>query len=126
MRRLLRGQAELLFGKKTLINRFLSSQSNESLKQLIPHVHLNMGFIFTNGDFKVITDAFEATKRKAAAKAKMIAPSDVVIQPFVTNLGPEATSFFTTLKIDTKINKNKVEITRPVNIIKAGEVITPN
>jgi large subunit ribosomal protein LP0 len=56
----------------------------------------------------------------------MIAPSDVDIQPFVTNLGPESTSFVSALKIDTKINKNKVEITRVVNLIKKGEIITPN
>ena len=90
------------------------------------HVKLNVGFIFTNGDFKPIVKAFEDTKRKAAAKAGMIAPSDVDIQPFVTALGPESTSFFTALKIDTKINKNKVEITRVVNLIKKGEVVTPN
>lgn len=126
MRRLLRGQAELCFGKKTLINRFLSAQQNEQIKLLMEHVKLNVGFIFTNGDFKTITNAFQQTKRRAAAKAGMIAPSDVDIQPFVTNLGPESTSFFSALKIDTKINKNKVEITRVVNLIKEGEIVTPN
>jgi large subunit ribosomal protein LP0 len=85
-----------------------------------------VGFIFTNGDYKPILDVFEQTKRRAAAKPGMIAPSDVDIAPFITNLGPESTSFFTALKIDTKINKNKVEITRTVNLIKAGEIVSPN
>eukprot|EP00703_Trepomonas_sp_PC1_P005746 JAP90860.1 Acidic ribosomal protein P0 [Trepomonas sp. PC1] len=126
MRRLLRGQAELCFGKKTLINRYLTTVQNEQIKGLMDHIKLNVGFIFTNGDFKPILQAFEATRRRAAAKAGMIAPSDVDIQPFVTGLGPESTSFFTALKIDTKINKNKVEITRTVNLIKKGEIVTPN
>ncbi|CAL5970467.1 Acidic_ribosomal protein P0 [Hexamita inflata] len=125
-RRLLRGQAELVFGKKTLINRYLTHQQNEELKKLMEHVRLNVGFIFTNGDFKPIMQAFADTRRKAAAKAGMVAPDDVVIQPQITGLGPEATSFFSALKIDTKINKNKVEITRAVPIIKKGEIVTPN
>jgi len=56
----------------------------------------------------------------------MIAPSDVTIEPFITQLGPESTSFFTALKIETKINKNKVEITRQVNLIKKNDMVTPN
>lgn len=70
--------------------------------------------------------AFADSKRKAAAKPGMIAPEDVTIEPMLTNLGPESTSFFSALKIDTKINKNKVEITRQVQLIKKGDIVTPN
>jgi large subunit ribosomal protein LP0 len=36
------------------------------------------------------------------------------------------TGFFTTLHIDTKINKNKVEITHSVQVIKKGDIINAN
>ena len=71
-------------------------------------------------------EAFEATKRKAAAKAGMVAPSPVTIEPFLTGLGPESTAFFQALHIDTKINKNKIEIIHKVELIKEGEIVTPN
>lgn len=96
------------------------------MKALRKYVTLNIGFIFTNGEFKPIMQAITDSRRKAAAKSGQIAPDDVVIRPFLTNLGPEATSFFAALKIETKISKNKIEITRQVNLIKKGEVVTPN
>lgn len=126
IRRLLRGKAELCFGKKSIIHRYMRSVEDENIKKLIDYVQLNTGFIFTNGDFKPIMEAITASRRKAAAKAGQIAPDDVVIQPFLTNLGPEMTSFFAALKIETKISKNKIEITRPVNLISKGDKVTPN
>lgn len=44
------------------------------------HMNGNIAFLFTNGDYKPILAAFDATKRKAVAKPGVIAPDDVVIE----------------------------------------------
>ncbi|KAH0570963.1 Acidic ribosomal protein P0 [Spironucleus salmonicida] len=126
IRRALRNKAELIFGKKTLMERYLKSQSNEELKQLLPYIKLNIGLIFTNGEYKDITTAFEESKRKAGAKPGMIAPSEVVIQPMLTTMGPDQHSFFASLSIDTKINKGKIEITNTVHLVNKGDIVSPS
>lgn len=126
MRRILRGQAELLFGKKTIMNRVLHEIKKPGMEELIGHVKLNVGFIFTNGEYKPIMDAISATRRKAAAKAGMKAPDDVSIQPVLTTMGPDSHSFFVALNIPTKINKGKIEITQEVHLIKKGTIVTPS
>lgn len=69
MRRLLRGEAELLFGNKLLINRYIERTGNDQLKKMSEHIKKNVGLVFTNGDLTKVTEAFGNSKRKAAAKA---------------------------------------------------------
>lgn len=123
IRRLLRGKAELLFGKNTIILRALQLLNDAKLNTLIPHIKLNVGFVFTNDEVKPIMNAFTSTRRKAAAKTGLLAPSDVVVEPMLTTMGPDMHSFFASLGIDTKINKGKIEIVHPVNLIKKGEIV---
>ncbi|EET01466.1 Acidic ribosomal protein P0 [Giardia duodenalis ATCC 50581] len=126
IRRLLRGKAELLAGKNTIIKRVINQLNDDKLKKLLPYIKLNVGFVFTNGDTSAILKAFKKTKRKAAAKAGIIAPTDVVIEPMLTQSGPDQHGFYAALGIDTKINKGKIEIVNPVNLIKKGDVVTPS
>lgn len=81
MRRLLRGEAEMLFGNKLLINRYIERTGNEKLKAMSKYIAKNVGLIFTNGELNKITEAFSDSKRKAAAKPNQIAPDSVVIEP---------------------------------------------
>ena len=108
------------------MERYLKSQDNKDLLVLLPYIKLNIGLVFTNGEYKPILDSFEATKRKAAAKSGMIAPSDVIVDPVLTTMGPDQHAFFVALGIDTKINKGKIEIVNPVNLIKKGDAVSPS
>lgn len=65
------------------------------LKQLVG----NVGMIFSNGDLSEIKAALDKQAREAPAKAGMLAPSDVTIQPGPTGLDPKQTSFFQALSI---------------------------
>ena len=47
---------------------------------------------------------------EAPAKAGAVAPCDVVVPAQNTGLGPEKTSFFQALQIQTKISKGTIEI----------------
>ncbi|TNJ26579.1 Acidic ribosomal protein P0 [Giardia muris] len=126
IRRLLRGKAELVAGKNTIIRRVINASPDERLRALLPYIKLNVAFVFTNGDTGCILQAFRKTQRKAAARAGIIAPSDVVIEPMLTQSGPDQHAFYAALGIDTKINKGKIEIVNPVNLIRRGELVTPS
>lgn len=89
------------------------------VKQLIG----NVGMIFSNGDLSEVKSLLDKQAREAPAKAGMIAPSDVTIQPGPTGLDPKQTQFFQALSIQTKIVKAQIEIANPVRVIKEGEKV---
>jgi len=126
LRRLLRGKAEVLFGKNTLIRRVITHMENEGLQQLLSQLKLNVALVLTNGEYKPIVEAFAKTRRDAKAKAGMIAPCDVILQPMQTDMGPDQSGFCASMGLNTKINRGKIEITTATELIKAGSVVSPS
>ena len=108
----LRGRAEVLMGKNTMMRKAIRGQleKNPTLEKLLPHVIGNIGFVFTKEDLLEIRDVLLSNQKEAPAKAGAIAPIDVFIQKINTGLGPEKTSFFQALSIPTKITKGTIEI----------------
>jgi len=122
----LRGQAELLMGKNTIIRKIVREQieSNPKLESLVPYIYGNIGFVFTNGDLKKVREVITGNKVPAAAKVGTIAPVDVLIPPGATGLDPGQTSFFQSLNIATKIVKGAIEIQSEVKLVTKGEKVT--
>lgn len=122
----LRGQAELLMGKNTIIRKIVREQveSNSKLESLIPYIYGNIGFVFTNGDLKKVRELIVSNKVPAAAKVNSVAPIDVFIPPGATGLDPGQTSFFQSLNIATKIVKGAIEIQSEVKLINKGDKVT--
>merc|ERR1719323_918444 len=100
MRKVIRGQLE----------------KNPELEKLLPHIKMNVGFVFTNEELTVVRDLLLANKKAAPAKAGAVAPVDVTIPP-------ENTSFFQALQIPTKITKGTIEIIQDVPIIRVGDKV---
>ncbi|KRX24830.1 60S acidic ribosomal protein P0 [Trichinella nelsoni] len=121
----LRGRAELLMGKNTMIRKAIRGYlpKNPDLECLIHHVVGNVGFVFTNEDLADVRDAIIAKKVAAPAKAGIVAPIDVRLPAQNTGLGPEKTSFFQALNIPTKISKGTIEILNDVHLIKENEKV---
>ncbi|KRY23567.1 60S acidic ribosomal protein P0 [Trichinella patagoniensis] len=121
----LRGRAELLMGKNTMIRKAIRGYlpKNPDLECLIHHVVGNVGFVFTNEDLAEVRDAIIAKKVAAPAKAGTVAPIDVRLPAQNTGLGPEKTSFFQALNIPTKISKGTIEILNDVHLIKENEKV---
>ncbi|KRY54528.1 60S acidic ribosomal protein P0 [Trichinella britovi] len=94
----LRGRAELLMGKNTMIRKAIR-------------------------DLAEVRDAIIAKKVAAPAKAGIVAPIDVRLPAQNTGLGPEKTSFFQALNIPTKISKGTIEILNDVHLIKENEKV---
>merc|ERR1712176_158097 len=98
-------------------------EKNPDLEKLLPHIKMNVGFVFTNRELTEVRDLLLANKKAAPAKAGAVAPVDVVIPAQNTGMGPEKTSFFQALQIPTKITKGTIEIIQDVPIIKVGDKV---
>ena len=114
----LRGQAEILMGKNTMMKKAIRGhlETNPNLERLLPYIFENIGFVFTKEDLSTIRDKIQLNKVKAPAKAGAIAPCDVKIPAQVTTMGPEKTSFFQALQVPTKITRGQIEIIVSVKI----------
>jgi len=98
-------------------------EKNPDLERLLPHIKMNVGFVFTKEELIVVRDLLLANKKAAPAKAGALAPVDVTIPAQNTGMGPEKTSFFQALQIPTKITKGTIEIIQDVPIIKVGDKV---
>merc|ERR1712080_330872 len=83
----------------------------------------NVGFVFTNNDLKETRDQVLENKVAAPARAGAIAPVAVVVPAQNTGSGPEKTSFFQALSIQTKIARGTIEIVSDVALLKVGDKV---
>lgn len=121
----LRGKAEVLMGKNTIIRKVIREQmaTNPKLESLLPHIAGNMGFVFTNGNLAEIRKEIMENKVPAGARTGAIAPVDVWVPPGPTGLDPGQTAFFQALNIATKIARGSIEIINKVHLLKAGDKV---
>jgi len=121
----LRGKAVVLMGKNTMMRKAIRGymEKNPDLERLLPHIKMNVGFVFTKEELITVRDLLLANKKAAPAKAGAMAPVDVTIPAQNTGMGPEKTSFFQALQIPTKITKGTIEIIQDVPIIKIGDKV---
>lgn len=123
----LREEAVVLMGKNTMMRKvvaaYLSKNPGHPYELLLPKIMGNVGFVFTNGDLGMVRELIEDNRVPAPARVGAIAPIDVVVPPGPTDCDPGQTNFFQTLQIATKIVKGRIEITSPVNLLKAGDKV---
>jgi len=123
----LRGKAEVLMGKNTMIrkvfNNFLKKNPGHPLEALIPLLRGNVGFVFTNSDLGDVRQVLDDNKVPAPARVGAIAPVDVWCPAGPTGCDPGQTSFFQALQVATKIQKGQIEIVSDVLLTKKGEKV---
>jgi len=126
-RRQMRGKAEILMGKNTLMKKvlkdFLEANPGHFYESLEAKMSGNVGFVFTNFDLPKVRDMILANRVPAPARVGAISPVDVVVPAGPTGCDPGQTNFFQVLQIPTKIVKGQIEITTPVNLIKKGDKV---
>jgi len=124
----LRGHAELVNGKNTMMRKVINSLTEEypALEKLLPHIHENIGLVFTKGDLNDIRESMSKNVIAAPAKAGAVAPCSVTIPQQNTGLGPEKTSFFQALSIPTKITRGTIEILNDVHLIEKADRVGPS
>jgi large subunit ribosomal protein LP0 len=123
----MRGKAEILMGKNTMMRKvladFLVTNPGHHFAELDPRMRGNVGFVFTNGDLGEVRKMILANRVPAPARIGAVAPDDVAVPAGPTGCDPGQTSFFQVLQIPTKIVKGQIEITNVVNLIKAGDKV---
>jgi len=124
----LRGTAEVLMGKNTMMRKIIREYVEENpdtgyacFENLCRG---NVGFIFTNGSFGDIRKVLDANIRPAPARVGGFAPIDVIVPKGPTGCDPGQTNFFQTLQISTKITKGQIEMTNDTHLIHAGTKVT--
>jgi len=124
----LRGTAEVLMGKNTMmrkcIREFMEENPDSPIGQLEDCCRGNVGFVFTNGDLGDIRGVLESNVRPAPAKVGSVAPIDVIVPKGPTGCDPGQTAFFQTLQISTKITRGQIEMTNDTHLINAGDKVT--
>lgn len=121
----IRGRGELLMGKNTMIRKCLRELVPEypHLENLLPAIVNNIGFCFTDMDLAECRDVLVKNKVQASAKAGIVAPCDVIIPKGITSQGPEKTSFFQALNLNTKITKGMIEILQDTVVCSVGDKV---
>jgi len=126
-RKQMRGTAEILMGKNTMMRRvfttFLEANPGHPLTNLAPLCVGNIGFVFTNADLPKVRDMILANRVPAPARVGAIAPVSVTVPAGPTGCDPGQTSFFQVLQIPTKIVKGQIEITNDVHLIKKDDKV---
>jgi len=127
-RKALRGKAEVLMGKNTMMRKCIRDYINDNpgspVEQLIECCRGNVGFVFTNGDLGEIREVLESNTRPAPAKVGALAPIDVIVPKGPTGCDPGQTGFFQTLQIATKITRGQIEMVNDTHLITAGDKVT--
>jgi len=121
----LRGKATVVMGKNTMMKKCIRGLLDEfpDYEKVLPLLVANVGFVFTNEDLKSTRDLVLSNKVAAPARQGAIAPIDVIVPAQNTGMGPEKTSFFQALSIQTKIARGTIEIVSPVHLLKPGDKV---
>jgi len=126
-RKSMRGSAEILMGKNTLMRKilkdFMEKNPGHFFEKINEQISGNVGFVFTNAELPKIRDLILANRVPAPARIGAVSPLDVTVPAGPTGCDPGQTSFFQVLQIPTKIVKGQIEITNPVNLIKKGDKV---
>jgi len=121
----LRGKATVVMGKNTMMKKCIRGLINEfpDYEKVLPLLVKNVGFVFTNEDLKSIRDLVLENKVAAPARQGAISPVNVIVPAQNTGQGPEKTSFFQALSIQTKIARGTIEIVSDVHLLKPGDKV---
>jgi len=124
----LRGKAEVLMGKNTMMRKclrdFVEENPGSPVEKLIETCRGNVGFVFTNSDLGEVREILESNTRPAPAKVGSLAPAQVVVEKGPTGCDPGQTAFFQTLQIATKISRGQIEMVNDTELIQQGDKVT--
>ncbi|MFH0713818.1 MAG: 50S ribosomal protein L10 [Candidatus Micrarchaeota archaeon] len=121
----LRGQAELIVARKTLLKMAIEKGKPE-VKQLEDSMTKAEILVLSNlGAFKLYK-LFKQNKSKTPAKPGSIAPMDIIVPAGETSLAPgPVLTELKQAKIDAKIQGPKIIITKDCTVARAGQPISP-
>jgi large subunit ribosomal protein LP0 len=125
----LRGKAQVLMGKNTMIRKALTigheRHPEVGMDKLRANFVGNIGFIFAVAcDFDFIRDVLKKHRVDASAKSGQVSDVELFLPSGPTGMDPSQTSFFQLLNIGTKIVKGQIELTTDFRILSKGEKVS--
>lgn len=127
VREKLRGKAEIVVAKNTLIRLALSqvSQHRRGLENLLQHVKGQSALIFTDLPPVKLNRLLKQEGRKAPPKPGRISSTDVILKAGETDFPPgPIVSEMQRMGIKAKVQAGKVVISEDFTVVRKGEVIT--
>lgn len=122
VRNQLKGRAELVIARKTLLARALKESGFADLES---QINGNVAVIISNEDPAELYKTIRSNRLQLAAKPNQVSPQDISIEPGETSIAPGQT--VTDLKaggIDVKIDKGKVVIAKGKVLVTKGAKIS--
>ncbi len=119
----LRGEARILMGRKSLLQRIL--ESDERSRPLVKELTGTSAIILSNTEPFELYRKFRSASIKLAAKPKQVAPEDINVPAGETGVAPgQAVTELKLAGIDVQIQKGKVVIAKDKVVAKKGTVIS--
>lgn len=119
---------KFLFAKNKIMKKALEAlneKNNNKFDGVINQINKNVIIAFYEQDntANVIYDVCERFRRSAYARYGDIPEEDIIIPTGVTSLGPDQIQLFHAARMNTKINKGKIEIAAEHKIVEKGKVV---
>ncbi|MGC9156645.1 MAG: 50S ribosomal protein L10 [Candidatus Micrarchaeia archaeon] len=116
----LRGEAEIIVGRNTLIKRALGDKAG-----LAGKIEGDVALVLSDLDPFTLYSKIGSNSLQLLAKPGQIAPMDIEVKAGETNIQPgQAVTELKAAGLDVQIQKNKVVIAKDKKIIEAGKKIT--
>ena len=120
----LRGKAEIVIAKKSLILRAIGKIEKGVLQNLNEKIGADVALFFSNLDAFELSGALGDNESPTRAKGGEIAPEDIVVEPGPTELMPgPAISELSGVGLKVAVENGKLTIKKQATIVRAGETI---
>ncbi len=123
----LRGKADIVVSRKSLLIRALDSCEKKNLQKLKENICADIALFFSNEDAFELTALLSENQNPVKAKTGDVAPEDIEIEPGLTELLPgPAISELSSVGLRVAVENGKIAIKKGAVVAKAGEVIKEN
>ncbi|MBU0761336.1 MAG: 50S ribosomal protein L10 [Nanoarchaeota archaeon] len=123
----LRGKAEIIVAKKSIIVRAISTIEKGALQNLKKEIAADVALIFSKMEAFELASVLAENQSSAKAKAGDAAPHDIEVEPGPTELIPgPAISELGSVGLKIAVENGKLSIKQGATIVKEGEIIKAN
>lgn len=125
MRKDLKGRAEIIMSKKTLIKRAMDNADVNNIEKLKEKLKGVPALLFTNESPFRLYQYLKKNKSPAKAKVGDKAPKNIEVEPGPTDLAPgPAISQLQSAGLQTSVGGGKIKIVKGATVLKEGEEVT--
>jgi len=123
----IRGKANIIVAKKSIIIRALDEVKKSGLDKLKENIHADIALFFSKIDAFELSGLLSENQSSTKAKAGDVAPEDISVEPGPTELVPgPAISELSGVGLKVAVEGGKLAIKLPHTIVKAGETVKEN